>query len=157
MTPRTSSLELRIPPLLVVAIVATAMAGMHYALPALNLPIPARTLMSLVCYALGTGVAAAGVLAFRRHKTTVNPFTPERSSALVENGVYRLSRNPMYLGFLLALVGWGIQLANAAALILIPLFVLYMNRFQIKPEERALTVTFGGRFTEYSAAVRRWV
>lgn len=157
MTLRTNSLELRIPPLLVVAIVAAAMAGMDHAMPALRISIPAGTVLSLVCYVLGTGVAGAGVLAFHRHKTTVNPFTPERSSTLVVSGVYRLSRNPMYLGLLLALAGWGIQLANVAALLLVPLFVLYMNRFQIEPEERALMAMFGERFAKYSATARQWV
>ena len=157
MTHPHHSLELRIPPLLVVAIVAAAMAGVHYALPGLSLPIPAQTVLSRLCYGLGAIVAAAGVVAFHRHKTTINPFTPERSSALVESGIYRVSRNPMYLGLLLTLVGWGIRLANGAAFLFLPLFVLYINRFQIEPEERALTATFGERFVKYQATVRRWV
>lgn len=154
---RTHSLELRIPPLLVVVIFAASMAGVTYALPSMSIDIPARTLMAAGFFVLGAVVAGAAVLAFHHHKTTVNPLTPERSSVLVASGIYRLSRNPMYLGFLLGLVGWGVYLANVAAVLLLVLFILYMNRYQIEPEERALLDKFGGRFVEYSAAVRRWV
>jgi len=63
----------------------------------------------------------------------------------------------MYVGFLLVLVGWSAYLANVAALLLIPMFVVYMNRFQIKPEERALATKFGTEYTEYMQRVRRWL
>ena len=70
---------------------------------------------------------------------------------MVHSGVYSLTRNPMYLGFLLILCGWAILLRNALVLPFLPMFILYMNRFQIQPEERALTETFGAMFTGYTA------
>jgi protein-S-isoprenylcysteine O-methyltransferase Ste14 len=76
---------------------------------------------------------------------------------MVTSGVYGVSRNPMYVGFLLVLIGWAAFLSHALAFALLPLFVAYMNRFQIEPEERALSAKFGGQFQEYRRSVRRWV
>jgi len=73
------------------------------------------------------------------------------------SGVYRLTRNPMYLGFLLVLLGWAIFLSNALAFLLLPAFIFYMNRFQIEPEEKALTSLFGQQFVAYTSRVRRWL
>jgi protein-S-isoprenylcysteine O-methyltransferase Ste14 len=72
-------------------------------------------------------------------------------------GVYRISRNPMYLGFLLALAGWAVYLSNAGAAVLVPAFVAYMTQFQIKPEERALLAKFDSEFAQYTSRVRRWL
>jgi protein-S-isoprenylcysteine O-methyltransferase Ste14 len=149
------ALELRIPPLLLVLIVAMGMAVSAFVVPA-ALVVPARQAVATGLAVAGALFALAGVLAFRRHRTTVNPMTPGKSSALVATGIYRFSRNPMYLGFLLLLGGWGAYLANAVALLWLPAFVVYMNRFQIQPEERALTQSFGEQYLAYCRSVRRW-
>jgi protein-S-isoprenylcysteine O-methyltransferase Ste14 len=75
----------------------------------------------------------------------------------VTGGVFRWSRNPMYLGMLVALAGWAAYLANATAFLLLPAFVAYLNRFQIRPEEQALLARFGPPYSEYMATVRRWI
>ena len=98
----------------------------------------------------------AGVF-FLRAKTTINPMKPETSSALVTSGLYRFSRNPIYVGDLLILVGWAVYLANIFSLALIIVFVTYMNHFQIKPEERALSARFGDEYKAYMGRVRRWI
>ena len=87
----------------------------------------------------------------------MNPRTPDKATSLVSGGIYRFSRNPMYLGFLLLLAAWFFYVENWAAAILLPLFVLYMNRFQIAPEERALVAMFGPEFITYTQRVRRWM
>ena len=115
----------------------------------MNFPIDLAT--------VGVGTAVAGVVSFRIAKTTVNPLNPAAASALVTSGIYQLTRNPMYLGALILLIGWAAFLANALGFILIPSFVLYMNRFQILPEEKALTSLFASEFTNYCATVRRWL
>ena len=125
--------------------------------PALAREFPASRALALALIAGGIAVAIAGVVQFRRASTTVNPMTPEASSSLVVSGVYRRTRNPMYLGFLLALAGWAAFLASFAALMVLPLFVAYMNRFQIVPEERALAARFGQQFEDYRRSVRRWL
>ncbi len=150
------SLELRIPPVALVAIFAMAMALLAHFVPA-SVWFPARQIVAITLVVAGALVALAGVVAFRRQKTTVNPLTPEKSSSLVVTGIYRFSRNPMYLGFLLALVGWSAYLANWVAALLLPVFVAYMNRFQIQPEERALLKRFDQECLAYFKAVRRWL
>lgn len=149
-------LELRIPPVALVVIFAAAMAALAYAAPA-EILVPGKLLVAVVLVLAGALVSLAGVVAFRRQKTTVNPFTPEQSSSLVGAGIYRFSRNPMYLGFFLALLGWCFYLANWASALLLPVFVAYMNKFQIQPEERALSERFGPEFVAYSRSVRRWL
>jgi len=102
-------------------------------------------------------VAFAGVVSFHRVRTTVNPWRPHASSALVTSGVYRKTRNPMYLGLMLGLAGWGRLLANLYALLIGFIFIPYMNRFQIRPEERALEQAYGKSFVDYCRQARRWL
>ncbi len=127
------------------------------AAPAAGFPLPARQAIALGLAATGVGTAVAGVVSFRLAKTTVNPLKPDTASSLVASGIYRVTRNPMYLGALIVLFAWAAFLANALALILVPTFVLYLNRFQIIPEEKALTTRFGPEFAAYCTKVRRWI
>ncbi len=150
-------LELKVPPLIVGFVFAGAMLGVARVAPGLAFTLPASLALALALVALGLAVAAAGVIAFRGQATTVNPLTPSASSSIVCAGVYRASRNPMYLGFLLVLAGWALHLSNAAAFPLLPAFVAYMTHYQIKPEERALHAKFGSEFAQYMARVRRWI
>ena len=87
----------------------------------------------------------------------MNPMKPDPTSSLVVSGIYRYTRNPMYLGFLLILLAWAVALSNALALVSLLAFVLYMNRFQIVPEERMLASRFAQDYAEYRARVRRWI
>lgn len=149
-------LELRIPPIAVAFIFATMMVAVDYAVPDL-IVIPARLIIAAFLGLGGTFVALLGVITFHKHKTTVNPLSPDRSSSLVTSGIYRFSRNPMYLGFFFALLGLCVYLQGWLSALLLPAFASYMSRFQIQPEERALAKLFGSRFTEYSTSVRRWL
>lgn len=151
------ALELKVPPVVVVLITASVMVAIAQAAPTLGFAMPARNGVALGLALMGAAVAIAGVVAFRGAHTTVNPMQPQTSAALVQSGPYRFTRNPMYLGMLLGLAGLGVWLSNVLALLLLPAFVLYMNCFQIEPEERALAAIFGGRFVTYQAAVRRWL
>ncbi|HZW19692.1 methyltransferase family protein [Noviherbaspirillum sp.] len=152
-----SRLELKIPPVLLVFLFAGLMALLSSAVEdRWQASTGTHALAALLALA-GALVAAAGVLQFRRAKTTVNPVNPGSSSSLVSSGVYRVTRNPMYLGFLLLLAAWAFYLASLAAAALLPLFVLYMNRFQIVPEERVLARLFGREFDAYRGRVRRWI
>ena len=150
-------LELKIPPVVLVLLIAVAMWGVSLATMNIALPIYVRVFAAITFVAAGAGISVAGVIAFKRAKTTVNPTKPDSTSALVRENIYGFTRNPMYLGFLLALVGWAVFLSNAVALLGAVFFVLYMNRFQIVPEERVLTAMFGAEFVEYKAKVRRWL
>jgi len=150
-------LELKIPPLLVWLAIAGAMLGVAYSAPGLSYMLAGSSAIALALATLGGALAFAGVIAFRDKRTTVNPLTPGASSSVVSGGVYRVSRNPMYLGFLLALAGWAVYLSNAGAALLLPAFVAYMTQYQIKPEERALLAKFGSEFAQYMSRVRRWL
>ncbi len=130
---------------------------MAWMMPNLEVSIPARRILAIGAVLIGVAIAGTGILSFRMAKTTVNPMKPDSASALVVTGIYRLTRNPMYLGFLWILLGWGIVLFHALAFLILPGFVLYMNRFQIEPEERALTTLFGQAFVDYRSRVRRWI
>lgn len=150
-------LELKIPPLPLVLLAGGSMWLIAWITPALGFVFPARLIWAAGVVVIGIVIAAMGIFSFWMAKTTVNPMKPDSSSALVVTGIYRLTRNPMYLGFLWILLGWGIFLSNALAFLILPGFVLYMNRFQIGPEERALTRLFGQAFVTYRTQVRRWI
>jgi protein-S-isoprenylcysteine O-methyltransferase Ste14 len=125
--------------------------------PSLNAPKTALFITAVGLGASGIFVMLAGVISFRRARTTVNPLKPETATALVTSGVYRYTRNPMYLGMLLLLVGWAVYLSSPVAFIGVLGFWLYIERFQIGPEERALSTLFRGAFSEYASRVRRWL
>ena len=151
------ALELKVPPVVVVAVFASAMLGLSWFMPSANFELPNSRIASLALALLGLATVMAGVLTFRASKTTVDPRTPELASTIVIEGIYRLSRNPMYLGFLLILSAWALYLSNVTAAMLLPAFVAYINAFQIMPEERILPSKFGSRFAEYMASTRRWI
>ena len=94
---------------------------------------------------------------FRRARTTVNPLQPGAATTLVVSGIYQITRNPMYLGFLFLLLGELAWLAHPVALLTAPAFVLYLNRFQIMPEEHALRECFGTEYLNYADYVGRWI
>lgn len=150
-------LELKVPPLALVFLAGGCMWLITRAVPAFGLVSPAHVAPAVGVVIIGLVIAGTGIVSFRMAKTTVNPMKPESSSTLVVTGIYRMTRNPMYLGFLSILFGWGIFLSNILALLILPSFVLYMNRFQIEPEERALTNLFGRAFVTYRDRVRRWI
>ncbi|WP_417531485.1 methyltransferase family protein [Marinobacter lipolyticus] len=150
-------LEKRIPPLLLVVIFGAAMWLVASITPLLSIDGTLLAFVAVAVFAIGTLFSVAGVIAFRQAQTTVDPRTPEASSDLVSSGIYRYSRNPMYVGFALWLLAWGIFLGSGWALLGVVVFVLYMNRFQIAPEERALRDLFGDTFRDYEQRVRRWL
>lgn len=148
-------LELKVPPAVVGAVIAAGMWVLARSLPAF-----AYAPLRVATVGLGLiGVAIIGwaMLSFLEAQTTVNPMKPSSASSLVTSGIYRHTRNPMYLGMLFILVGWALYLANILTFLVLPAFILYMNQFQIKPEERALTARFGREYLEYVARVHRWI
>lgn len=150
------SLELKIPPPLVALLTAAAMWGFS-STGRIELPIALRIGVGLVAALAGFGIAISGVIAFRRAHTTVSPLKPETASRLVTSGVYRFTRNPMYLGLCVVLTAWAFVLSSALLLLGPLAFILYITRFQIVPEERMLSRLFGDAFADYQARVRRWI
>ena len=150
-------LELRVPPPAAALLTAALMWLVAQALPAFEVDVPAGGAFTTLLAALGILLGAVAVIQFRRAGTTVNPMQPHESAALVTSGIYRFSRNPMYVADVLLLAAWAAWLANLATLVPIALFIAYMNRFQIVPEERALQARHGEAYAAYRRLVRRWL
>ena len=149
------ALELKVPPLLLIFLIALLMYGCAVLFPSVRfgwVPVWIR----IILLALGILLPLLGWIEFRKANTTVDPRIPDKSSTLVTSGIYRWTRNPMYLGFLVILFAWGLSLHNMAALLGLPLYMFYMNLFQIKPEERQLENHFGDTYREYKKRVGRW-
>jgi len=151
------ALELKIPPPAVALLVGAAMWGIAAASSRFEISAAVRDTAAIVIALVGVGFAVGGVLAIRRARTTISPLKPEAASSLVTSGVYRFTRNPMYLGLSLALLAWAIFLCSAWAFLGPIAFILYIGRFQIVPEERALSTLFGPAFADYRSNVRRWL
>jgi protein-S-isoprenylcysteine O-methyltransferase Ste14 len=150
-------LEKRVPPPLVMASFAAMAWVAARQTPALVWSHPWRGGVALAFGALGLCLGAAAILSFIRARTTVDPHHPDKASALVTGGVFRLTRNPMYLGMLFILLGWTAALGHPAGALFAALFVLWIDRLQIAPEERALAQRFGDAYAAYRARVRRWI
>ncbi len=105
----------------------------------------------------GGALVVTSMLAFRRASTTVDPFRPNEASHLVVDGVFRFSRNPMYVSLALVLIGWAIWLGSVLNILVLPLFMFYITVFQIKPEEEVLKSLFGEEYEQYCCSVRRWI
>ena len=152
-----NSLELKLPPPLVALTLAALMWLVSLLFPVADLKIPESGIASGLSALVGLGIALSGALQFWVADTTINPHSPDKTAHLVDTGIYRLSRNPMYLGLLLLLLGAAIYLRNVLSLLALPAFVIYMNRFQILPEERQMQKQFGPTYEAYTAQVRRWI
>lgn len=149
--------ERKIPPLLLVIFLAIFMWVTSLFFPEIQIQTRFKVIAFVIPATIGILISIAGVVSFRAAKTTVNPMTPHTSSVLVTSGIYKRSRNPIYVGFLFLLIGWGLFLSNMFSLALTAGFILYMNRYQIQPEEEALEAIFGEEFLTYKNRVRRWL
>ena len=133
------------------------MWGIAKITPTLELPLFIRLTVASAIALVGIGFALAGVIAFERARTSIDPRKPDMATSLVCSGVYRVTRNPMYVGLVFVLVAWAVVLSCAWALLGPLAFILYIGRFQIRPEERVLSAMFGTDYAAYKSRVRRWL
>ena len=150
-------LETRLPPPILMVLLGVAALAMTRVFPSPSFDWP---LLDTFALALALSGAALNLLpkrGFRQAGTTLNPMRPEASTALVTSGIYRFSRNPMYLGHATILLGWSLYLRSPLALLAPVVFMLYLTRFQIRPEERQLLARFPEAYAAYCATVRRWL
>lgn len=150
-------LELRVPPVAVGLIIGLLMWLVARYMPHGRFDVDWKNAAAAAIAVFAIVVGVSGVWAFRRRETTVHPMQPEKTTSLVREGVFRYTRNPMYLGLALLLAAWGLFLASAAALVLVLVFIVYMTVFQILPEERTLREKFGREYETYLASTRRWL
>ena len=124
----------------------------------LTFDLPGGAVIAVLVALCGPVIAGAGLRQFARAGTTTNPHSPGKASALVDGGIYRITRNPMYLGMVFLLTGWGIGLGDLVALVVGPaFFVAVITRLQIIPEERVLAATFGEEYEAFRSRTRRWI
>ena len=150
-------LELKIPPVALTIIIAFLMWGFAELFPATKFSSVWNIVIASAVSCIGVIFSLLGVLEFKKEKTTVDPRVPDQTSSLVITGVYTLSRNPMYIGFLFMLIAWAFYLSQILVFVFLPLFIIYMNWFQITPEERFMMQKFGEEYTLYMSKVRRWI
>lgn len=149
----------RLPPPLVILLLAGAMSLATDLSPELALPLPLHASWGVagLCALLSLLLGGWALWSFRRAGTTVDPRHPEKTRQLVTAGIYRLSRNPMYLALLLLLLAWALLLANALALLGVPLCFFYLDRLTIRYEEQHLQRKFGATYRDYQQRTRRWL
>ncbi len=152
-----NNLELKVPPVAQVIVTAAAMYSVSKMTPSLKFSFNNSTKLAVGLGAIGLGSAILGVTQFKKAQTTPNPRALEKVSSLVTRGIYRYSRNPMYVGLVFILLGWALYLSHLLAFVWLPIFILYMTRFQIQPEERAMKQKFGTAYQAYLTRVRRWI
>ena len=150
-------LALKVPPVLQLVIALGLMWLTHQIFPYMALSISYTTELAILILVAGAIIAFAGVYAFKKAQTTVNPMTPDAASSLVNSGICQITRNPMYLGFLLTLLAFAVYLQQPLALVWCLVFTWYMTSFQIKPEEHMLHQLFGQAYIDYCQQVRRWL
>ena len=115
------------------------------------------SIASVLSLLIGIGVLVSAVASFRKQKTTVNPLDIEKASSLVISGVFKYSRNPMYLGMVFILVSVALKFNLIGGIILTLLFALFITRFQIIPEEAVMEKLFKEEFDSYKKETRRWL
>jgi protein-S-isoprenylcysteine O-methyltransferase Ste14 len=149
----------RVPPPVVTMLIALAMwASQQWVIASEQHPRPLwRSMLVLLALALAGAFGAPAIRAFRRAGTTVSPTQIHRATALVSNGIYRVTRNPMYVAFTFVLIAWVLWLGSASLLVGPVALVLWLTVFQIKPEENALKARFGDEYDAYCRRVRRWL
>ncbi|WP_191321683.1 methyltransferase family protein [Colwellia sp. C1TZA3] len=154
-------MELKVIPIVQVAIAAILMTLLQYFLPALSysgaISPSTNSILVMLLLFIAILIGFFAIDSFRKHQTTVNPSKPETSSKVVDNGIYQYSRNPMYLAMLLLLISYACYLENPLTLAIVGLFVWYIGKYQITPEERILTSLFGQAYSDYKNSVRRWL
>ena len=112
---------------------------------------------ALFCLIIGGTIIVFGIAAFRKTETKVTPLHPDKASSLVTRGIYQYTRNPMYFGLLLILFSIGFYLQNLASMFVLPIYVWFLSKYQIIPEEKALHKLFGQDYINYQDRVRRWI
>jgi protein-S-isoprenylcysteine O-methyltransferase Ste14 len=147
----------RIPPPLAFAIAAIAMWLIGRNVEAGHFSFPYQTMVGILIIALGLGIVIVSLRLFFVAGTTPNPMQPKQATELVTSGIYSISRNPMYLGDAIMLAGLLVWTASALNVVPLIAFLIYIDRFQIVAEEKALTANFGERYVAYRRRVRRWL
>ena len=149
-------MKIKIPPPIVMLIFALGLYGLATYLPVGDFEFFGQEFLTYLMVIIGVLVSSIALIQFQKQRTTVDPLHPEKANKLVTSGIFRFTRNPMYLAMLLFLIAFALKLGNAFNTLLLAGFVYYMNHFQIRYEEEALLKNFGKEYKLYVKATRRW-
>ena len=150
-------LETKIPPPLVLVIFLFICWLLRGVEPTIEIGNTPRNAILAGSFIIGLGIDIIAFREFRKFHTTINPMAPQDAKQIVTSGFYSKTRNPMYLASAILLFGWAIYNGSLVGFLTVPFFVLYLNHFQIIPEERALSAKFGQEYLDYLQKVRRWI
>ena len=152
---KINMLKIKIPP----PIIALAFVVILYISSVLmaRFTFEGQSFFALFTFISGLGCVLSASIQFRKVNTTVNPLDPESASHLVVDGIFKYTRNPMYVGLCVAILAFGIYVGAWLVFILLPLFVISINYLQIVPEEIAMQKLFGDEYISYCNSVRRWI
>ncbi len=150
-------MKLKIPPVVLFLFAAIAMWAIDWQLPQFSVFFEGQRVVSGAMLLSGLVIGGIAVARFRRAKTTVHPMEPSKASTLVISGLYKFTRNPMYLGMVVGLMGIALWFGNPLNIGMLIFFIWFMTEFQIKPEEESLRGIFGGDYEAYCKQVRRWI
>lgn len=151
------NLALKIIPPVQLVICAGLMLSLQYVFPQYHFSLAYSFPLIIFLIAAASIIGALALFDFRKHNTTFHPHTPEKTSTVVDSGIYAYSRNPMYFALVLVLLALALYLKNVTCFAVIPLFIWYITRYQIKPEEVMLDKLFPIDYQAYSQKVRRWL
>lgn len=149
------NLNTKIPPPLVMLTFAILIYYSKELMPSVSFKF--QSLVAVIFLTAGLAIMMAAIFAFRRLQTTINPLKPNAATSLVTGGVFRLSRNPMYLAMLMILIAISLGSGALASIFLLPGFIAYITVFQIHPEEKAMRELFHDDYAFYCQQVRRWI
>lgn len=147
---------MRIPPPVYALLAAFAMWQLQRHLPVASTSAVWPVYTGYALIAIGVATDLIAIWQFRQHNTTINPLHPDRTTAIVNTGLYRLSRNPMYTGLLISLTGLVFLFRALSPIVVLPVFMWVITLFQIRPEERTLLAKFGDEYHQYVLQVPRW-
>ena len=150
-------LENKIPPPLLVLLISALMYGADMYTERIYLDPIAKGIAISFALTLAGFFGYRAISLFNQSQTTIDPVHLGRASSLVTTGIYQITRNPMYVSLTLILCAWAIWLESPLQMIGPIFFALFINYFQIKPEERVMLEKFGDEFEQYKSKVRRWI
>lgn len=151
------TLKLKIPPPIYMLLTALCMKLLDKYTPLYSWDVSVWRNMGVMFIVLALFLDIYSLLQFLRGSTTINPLHPEKTEKLITTGMYRYSRNPMYVGLLYLLMGWSLILGSLSPIFMLPVFILLITKQQILPEEKVLEEIFGQQYRDYKQTVRRWL
>ena len=146
---------LKIPPPILVLILASSNYFSSKKIDLIHLPN--QDLISILILLIGMLILINPIFKFIKSKTTIDPIKFKKVNKLITSGIYKYSRNPMYLGLLMIVISTSIFYLNIFSITTPLFFYFWINRFQIKREEIFLTEKFGKEYLLYKAKTRRWI